>query len=140
MGAFELLVEKHNGSIYPEPAPNMTWNTKYGLMANGMMGYLHSYAGYGQGGMGGMMGGWQQETPNATMPVTVDQARTDAQQWLNANLPGMTVGEVSPFYGYYHVMVVNSGGNYGMLSVNGCTGQVCYHTWHGAFIREEDLS
>jgi hypothetical protein len=27
----------------------------------------------------------------------------------------------------------------GMLSVNGYSGQVWYHTWHGAFMRLKDL-
>ena len=140
VGAFELLVDKYARSIYPEMGPNMMWNTKYGPMANGMMGYLSSYGEYGYGGMEGMMGGWLRGTSTGTTRVTVDQARADAQQWLNANLAGTTVGEVSPFYGYYHVMVVSSGGNYGMLGVNGYTGQVWYHTWHGAFTQELHLN
>ena len=28
----------------------------------------------------------------------------------------------------------------GMLSVNGYTGQVWYHTWHGPFVQLKDLS
>jgi hypothetical protein len=28
----------------------------------------------------------------------------------------------------------------GMLSVNGYTGQIWYHTWHGAFVQMKDLS
>jgi hypothetical protein len=40
-GAFELLVDKNSGAIYPEMGPNMMWNTKYGMMRGG-----------------GMMGGW----------------------------------------------------------------------------------
>jgi hypothetical protein len=62
-GAFELLVNRYTGAVYPEPGPNMMWNTKYGHMAGGgMMG----------GGMmgGGMMGGrWNQ--PAGAMTVTV---------------------------------------------------------------------
>jgi hypothetical protein len=115
IGAFEMLIDKYTGNIYPEPGPNMMWNTKYGMM-------------------GGMMGWYR--TPTAAMPVTVDQAKTYAQQYLNTYYPGTTVGEVKPFYGYYHVMVQLNGQHYGMLSVNGYTGQVWYHTWHGTFIQE----
>ena len=35
--AFELLIDRHSGAVYPEPGPNMMWNTKYGHMG-GMMG------------------------------------------------------------------------------------------------------
>jgi hypothetical protein len=119
IGAFELLIDKYTGRIYPEMGPNMMWNTKYGM---------HS----------GMMG-WFTGNPATPMTVTAEQAETNAQQWLNANLPGTTVGEAEPFYGYYHVMVLSSGKGYGMLSVNGYTGQVWYHNWHGTFIQEVEL-
>ena len=33
IGAIELLVEKPGGTVYPEPGPNMMWNTKYGMMS-----------------------------------------------------------------------------------------------------------
>jgi hypothetical protein len=120
IGAFEMLIYKYTGSIYPEQGPNMMWNTKYGM---------HS----------GMMG-WFTGNPTTPMTVTAEQAETFAQQWLNANLPGTTVGEAEAFYGYYHVMVLSAGEGYGMLSVNGYTGQVWYHNWHGAFIQELEVS
>jgi len=33
-------------------------------------------------------------------------------------------------------MVQLNGNDYGMLSVNGYTGQGWFHTWHGTFIQE----
>ncbi len=42
--AFEILIDRYNGIVYPEPGPNMMWNTKnghmggYGMMGSGMMG------------------------------------------------------------------------------------------------------
>jgi hypothetical protein len=119
-GAFELLVDKYTGAISPEMGPNMMWNTKYG-MHNGMM-------------------GWLTGTTAGQAIVTVDGAKAYAQEYLNAYYPGTTVGDVEAFYGYYHVGVLSSGGIYGMLSVNSYTGQVWYHTWHGTFIQEIDLS
>ena len=121
VGAFELLVDKYTGSIYPEMGPNMMWNIKYGMMRSGIL--------------GGIFG-----APTSTMPVSEDQAKVDAQQWLNTNIPGATVGEVFAFYGYYHVMAMINGADYGMMSVNGYSGQVWYHTWHGTFIQDIDLS
>jgi hypothetical protein len=64
----------------------------------------------------------------------------DAQQFLNTYYPGATVGEVFPFYGHYHVIAMVNGTHYGMLSVNGYTGQSWYHTWHGTFIQALDVS
>jgi hypothetical protein len=119
IGAFEMLVDKYSGRIYPEMGPNMMWNTKYGMMS-GMMGRF-----------------WG--TPTGPMTVTSTQAEANAQQFLDAYYLGTTVGEVAPFYGYYHVMVESAGTTYGMLSVNGYTGQVWYHTWHGNFIQELEL-
>jgi hypothetical protein len=119
-GAFEMLIDKYNGGIYPEMGPNIMWNTKYGMMSGGMMGWL---------------GG----TPTAAMPITVDQAKANAQQYLNTNLAGTTVGDVTIFYGYYHIDVLLSGNTYGMLSVNGYTGQVWYHNWHGTFVQQVEL-
>jgi len=127
-GAFELLVNRYTGAVHPEPGPNMMWNTKYGHMAGlgGMMGRL-----------GGMMGGaWNQQS--GPMTVTVTQARTTAQQWLDANQPGAKLADDEmQFYGYYTMDFLKDGKTAGMLSVNGYSGQVWYHTWHGNFISEQ---
>ncbi len=113
--AFELLINRYTGAVTPEPGPNMMWNTKYGHM-------------------GGMMGGWW-GTPTGEMTVTPEQALEYAQTWLDANLPGTTVAdEADQFYGYYTIHTLQDGQVAGMLSVNGYTGAVWYHTWHGDFI------
>lgn len=125
IGAFELLVNRYTGAVHPEPGPNMMWNTKYGHMSGqgGMMGR-----------MGGMMGGaWDQQTGPLT--VTVAQARSTAQQWLDANQPGARLADDEmQFYGYYTMDFLKDGKTAGMLSVNGYTGRVWYHTWHGKFV------
>jgi len=114
-GAFELLINKYTGVVRPEMGPNMMWNTKYTFRT----GYCN----------------WLTGTTTTTPTVTVEQAKTGAQQYLNSYLQGATVGDVTTFYGYYTVEVLSNGTNYGMLSVNGFTGQVWFHTWHGAFIQ-----
>lgn len=122
IGAMELLVEKIIGTVHPEPGPNMMWNTKYSPM-----------------GGWGHMGGWGAPTqaPTAEMPVTPERARELAQQALDRYLPGATAAEeVTPFYGYYTLHYERDGQVVGMLSVNGYTGQVWFHTWHGAFLGE----
>jgi hypothetical protein len=116
--AFEILINRYTGAVTPEMGPNMMWNTKYGHM----------------GGWGGMMGGWW-GGPSGPMTVTPEQASTYAQQYLDSYLPGATAAdEADAFYGYYTIHVLRNGQVYGMLSVNGTTGQVWYHTWHGDFI------
>jgi hypothetical protein len=120
-GAFELLINKYTGSIYPEMGPNMMWNTKYGMMRSGILGGIYG-------------------TPTTTLPITTAQATTNAQQYLTSNLPATTLGDTTTFYGYYTIEVLSNGTPYGMLSVNGYTGQVWYHTWHGTYIQELEVS
>ncbi len=79
-------------------------------------------------------------TPTTTMPVNVTQAKADAQKFLNINYPNTTTGDVTTFYGYYTIEVLNNGNTYSMISVNGYTGQVWYHTWHGDFLQEANPS
>ena len=115
-GAFELLIDKYTGVVRPEMGPNMMWNTKYTFGA----GYCN----------------WLRGTTTTTPTVTAEQAKTNVQQYLNSNLQGATVGDETTFYGYYTVEVLSNGATYGMLSVNGFTGQIWVHTWHGTFIQE----
>lgn len=119
-GAFELLINKITGIVTPEPGPNMMWNTKYTFSA----GFCN----------------WFRGTITATPTLTADQAKADAQQYLNSYLSGTTVGDVAAFYGHYTVEVLSNGSPYGMLSVNSFTGQIWYHTWHGTFIQEQTIS
>jgi len=116
--AMELLIDKYTGQVYPEMGPNMMWNTKYSPMA-------------------GMMG--SQNTATAEMPITTEQAKALAQQFLDANLPGVTTGEADTFYGYYTLHTLKDGQIEGMLSVNGYNGAVWYHNWHGPFIGMEEF-
>jgi hypothetical protein len=69
------------------------------------------------------------------MPVTSDQALKLAQEALDKLLPGTTTSdEADAFYGYYTIHVLRDGKVSGMLSVNGYSGEVWLHTWHGEFI------
>ena len=119
-GAFELLINKNTGAVTPEPGPNMMWNTQY-IFGVGFC-------------------NWLRGTTTTTSTVTVEQAKTDAQQYLSSYLQSTTVGDATSFPGYYTVEVLQNGTPYGMLSVNAFTGQVWYHTWHGAFVQEQVLS
>lgn len=118
IGAFELLVSRATGAVRPEPGPNMMWNAKYGGMAGGMTG-----AG----------------RPWGTMTVSADRATQIAESWLDQHRPGSSAGTGDAFYGYYTFHFEKDGQVAGMLSVNGQSGAVWFHTWHGGFISSKEV-
>ena len=113
INAFELLVDQYTARISIEPGPNMMWNQKYGHM--------------------GRIG-----NPTASMPIDWQEASQYAQGWLDRYFSGASVEEVNVFYGYYTMDMSKDGRIFGMLSVNGFSGEVWYHSWHGEFIRMEE--
>jgi len=140
IGAFEMLIWKQTptygmmnggmmsgggyprpGVMMPEPGPNMMWNRKYSPMSNGMMGFYGTQ--------------W-----SSTMSVSRDRAAELAQTYLNSNFSDAKVEMGTEFYGYYTFDFTVNGRIYGMLSVNGYTGQVWYHSWHGNFIQEIEFT
>ena len=116
--AMELLVDKATGVVFPEYGPNMMWNLKYGH--------------------GGMMGGWR-TTPSTQMPISGNEAKSMAQDYLNRAYPGTQAEEVHQFYGYYTIHLTKDDSIFGMLSVNGYDGLVWYHSWHGAYIQSREI-
>ncbi len=121
-GAFEVLVDPVSRNVFPEPGPNMMWNTEYGHMS-------------GRGGHGMMTGTMGGFVPGSEINVTGEEAVTIAQQYLDNYLPGTTADvTVDAFPGYYTIHVLRDGGTSGMLSVNAYTGQVFIHHWHGEFV------
>jgi hypothetical protein len=127
IGAREVLVDPLTMAVYPEPGPNMMWNTKYGHMT----------------GQGGMMGGWggPPASPDPTeMAVTPVEALAFAQAYLDRSGEGYRAADhADRFYGYYTVHIEQGDRTVGMLSVNGVTGDVFPHTWHGAFIEMSEI-
>jgi len=140
VGAFEMLIWKQapsggmmgggmgmgggmmgggmmTGTIVPEPGPNMMWNTKYGMMQS-------------------MMGSRWQTSGSSQMQVSEQDAKSIAESYLSQNFPGAQVEGITRSYGYYTIDFEKDGKIIGMLSVNGYSGQVWYHSWHGAFIQE----
>ncbi len=117
-GAFEFLIDPATGIVYAEPGPNMMWNLRYGVM--GTAAGLSAPAQDGD-----------------KMTVSPDNAVSSAQAYLDNALPGARV-EDKPlaFYGYYTSDITRDGKIIGMLSVNGYTGQVWLHDWHGTFVAE----
>jgi len=143
VGAFEMLIWKQapssgmmggsmgigggmmgygmmTGTIVPEPGPNMMWNTKYSMMQ-------------------GMMGSRGQTSSSSQMQVSEQEASSIAETYLSQNFPGSHVEGITRFYGYYTIDFQKDGKIVGMLSVNGYSGEVWHHSWHGAFIQETEL-
>jgi hypothetical protein len=118
IGAFEMLIDKNTGQIFPEYGPNMMWNLKYGH--------------------GGMMGGGYYY-PNVD-PIAEDAALEIAQRFLDSTYPGVLAEEAHRFYGYYTIHTMKDGVVQGMLSVNEYTGAVWYHNWHGRFIQSKEYT
>jgi hypothetical protein len=112
--ATEVIVDPGSGTVFTEPGPAMMWNTRYG--------------------MHGVISG-----QNPTPTITVQQAQQIATQWVSTNLPGRVVLSPDSYPGYDTSETTTSAGTInGMLSVNTSTGQVWYHSWHGAFIAAQD--
>lgn len=108
--AFEFLIDRDTGAATAEPGPNMMWNRKYGHM----------------GGFNG--------DADAVMVYSPSRAVQFAQAYLDSAMPGLEADEhADEFYGYYTIHTLRDGETVGMLSVNGYTGQVWPHTWHGQF-------
>jgi hypothetical protein len=93
-------------------------------------------------GSNGMMSGWDNTTTldvAAEMIISPDQAVQYAQQYLDTNYAGATAAtDPTQFYGYYTLDFEKDGKIVGMLSVNGYSGQIFLHTWHGTFIEETE--
>ena len=134
IGAMELLVDHDTQSVYPEYGPNRMWNTKYGMMGSG---------GCGSSGVMGCAAGLINNTTNTTfteMSIGMEEAAGIASEYLTSVISGAElVDEGYSFYGYYTFDYMQDGQMAGMLSVNGNSGQVWLHTWHGQFIEEWEL-
>jgi len=101
----EVLVDRYSGSAYPEPGPNMMWNTLFGTGREGSGGPT-----YGQGAARGL-----------------------AEDFLIGYLPGAQIIESEALPGYY-TFDFGREEIEGMLSVNAYSGQIWVHTWHGTYL------
>lgn len=101
----EVLVDRYSGSAYPEPGPNMMWNTRFGA---------------GRTTTGGPQYG-------------INEAKKLAGDFLTGYLPGAQVMESNEMPGYY-TFDFGRQDIEGMLSVNAYNGQIWVHTWHGSYL------
>lgn len=114
-GAFELLINPYTGQTDLEMGASMMWNQKYGRMNN-------------------------LANPSPVNTLTIEQAATAAQDALDLRIPGAILeSDGIDFYGYYSFDYKVNGEVAGMLSVNGDSGRVLFHTWHSNFISEKEI-
>jgi len=119
--AFEFLIDRNTGIATPEPGPNMMWNLKYGHMAQGMMGLGGVFNTFGNDG--------------TSMTLSEDDAYEAAALYLSRLGSGLEADQhTAAYYGYYTLHTLQEGQIVGMLSVNGFSGEVWSHTWHGAYL------
>ncbi len=107
----EILVDRYSGSTYPEPGPNMMWNTRYG-------------AGRAQAGSSG---------------YDLAGAKKLAEDFLTGYLPGSQIQESHSLPGYY-TFDFGRNETESMLSVNAYSGQIWVHTWHGPYIGDMNMT
>lgn len=117
-GLGEILLDRYTANVYPEPGPNMMWNTRGGM-------------GFAPMANQGMMRG------QSTQAIRFDQAAAQkvADQFLKGYLPGAKVLEGQAFAGYY-TFDFGRKELEGMLSVSAHTGEIWMHSWHGVFLGE----
>lgn len=137
--AFELLVWPKQGWVMEEPA-SMMWNTRYGItgkLGKSTTGLLGPMGMMGSGMMGGL-GAWYGD--GAGKVSSVAQAAKVANSWL-AEFRAGEIAETDgrAFPGYFTLDTTRNGKTVGMLSVNGSTGAVWYHGWHGVFLAERSF-
>lgn len=134
-GAFELLIDPETHTVSPEYGPNMIWNLKYGHHAD--------ESGPGMGMMRPQtrtdtsikINEYFENAESFSMPVSAVEAAQIAQEYLDQHQPGWEVSHhQTEFYGYHTLDLEFKGEIVGMLSVNGYTGQVFPHFWHGELI------
>lgn len=116
IGAFEVLVDPVTLDVYLEQGASMMWNLKYGHMQGGMMGRRN----IGDG---------------VEMPITEEEAVSLANEFFARNNSKLTADDhADQFYGYYTIHTLENDEIVGMLSVNGYSGQIILHNWHGNLI------
>ncbi len=121
IGAFEVIVDPITLNVNLEQGASMMWNLKYGHMR------------------GSMMGIGARTEDGRDMPILEEKAISIASDYL-ANLESeLTVDDhADRFYGYYTIHTIANGEVAGMLSVNGYSGQIIIHNWHGELIEMEE--
>ncbi len=115
-GALEVLIDPFRGMVLREAGPSLEWNLKYGREKNS-------------------------SNPAGDNSVTIDQARTAAQSYLDKAHSGAQLNEGGfAFYGYYTFDYSVDGKTAGVVSVNGTTQQVWEPMGLGALVTEKEWS
>jgi hypothetical protein len=107
----EVIVDRYSGSAYPEPGPNMMWNTQYGAGRVQAEGAIYDLAG----------------------------SKELAEEFLTGYLPEAQIMESHEMPGYY-TFDFGREDIEGMLSINAYSGQIWVHTWHGSYLGDMNVT
>ena len=83
---------------------------------------------------------WLRGTPTTNMAISMEQAETLAQQYLDAKYARTTVGQVAACYGYYAMQVLKDGNPFGIMVVYVALGKSCFYSWMGTYMRKKVFS
>jgi len=138
IGAFELIVDPSTLFVYHVQGPNILWNLKYGSLRSSGIGEGVIIDGVLSAVSYQDIGGYTTNNlyvNGIDMPVDTNEAIMIAKEFVAGIGDGLYVEEnPKRFYGYYTLHTLKDEILFGLLSVNGYTGQVFIHTWHGDFI------
>jgi hypothetical protein len=145
IGAFELIVDPVTQFVYHAQGPSLLWNLQYGYMRGGgidssvLSGPLINVTENFLEEAGTSINNDYED--GVEMPINAEEAIRIADEYLSRFNNGISIEEQAfPFYGYYTIHTLKNGDLSGMLSVNGYTGQVFLHTWHGEFVGIQSYS
>jgi len=128
-GAIELLVNPYTGNVYPDFGPNMMWNLKYGMHGSGGMRS-------GRGMMSGRhMNSYDYNDIDYDHAINHEEAYNYGVSYLDKYYDNLQLSQdFIEFYGYFTFHIDKDNKTMGILSVNGLTGDVWYHEWHGNLV------
>jgi len=99
-----------------------------------MMGFSNRWANMQSYGFGNYL--LDEKNLSTDSTLTLAEAKALAEEYIASNYSSeySIDSDAHAFYGYYTFHLDKDGSTAGMLSVNGLTGTVWFHTWHGTLI------
>jgi hypothetical protein len=126
--ATELLVDPQTGAVWFEPGAATVWNARFGSLTPGA--WTIRADAPPKGDLAAMP---SRVAPEPVAPLLPEDAAARARAWLSTRSADVHVAGTARFPGYYTLLLGREGRITGMLSVNATSGEVWYHSWHGAF-------
>jgi hypothetical protein len=111
VGAYEVIINRNTGAVYPAKGVNVDWNLKYSTVGTAVT--LQDEIA---------------DPPRST--ISKAKAVEIAGQYLAEEQIELSLDDnARQFYGYYSLTALDAGKPVGILSVNGFNGRVVYRAW-----------